>query len=336
MFEKLLKFNPNHGKDGRFAPSNQVGVLPVKGASGLSKPDPFPHLSGDARDIARKVHGDLIAHQTLTPEQYKVYHKYVDEVNALMKATNGKGSAYHYTRNHDAIHYTKERLAVHREILRHFMAHQRAGAVPSYGQAPTLTVIGGRGGSGKGGFDGSALKGYDKGRNVVIDADVFKSLLALHDGVAPHDVGHLAAQYHEESSALVSKALAMAKRERLNIVLDITMKSDKAHYAYDTVKQGYMVKALYMHVPAEIAAQRALRRFVTPSGSMGGRLVPPHVILSNVNNERNFDKFLRYTGGNYSVYDNSGDHPVHVAGRVLVKKMVEMIRKLFDNPSKVV
>ena len=65
--------------------------------------------------------------------------------------------------------YTAERLEVHRRIIEHYLSQaQVEAAMPARGEAPTLVLLGGRGGSGKSWFSGQA---YDPDRCIVLDAD---------------------------------------------------------------------------------------------------------------------------------------------------------------------
>lgn len=165
-------------------------------------------------------------------------------------------------------------------------------ATPKDGQAPTFTILGGRGGSGKSWFKGQV---YDEDSAIVLDSDHIKSLL-------PEYEGWNAAQVHEESSEIFDRITEMAKTLGLNIVHDATMKSpDKAVKLVNDFKgDGYRVEAHYMHLPRQEAAKRAVSRFLDKPK----RLVPPAVVLSNTRNEESFDAIRGLTDA-WSFRDNN-------------------------------
>ena len=152
----------------------------------------------------------------------------------------------------------------------------------------------------------------------MIDADGFKEGL-------PEYQGWNAAMLHEESSHLVDKASKMARALGLNVAHDETLKSDNKAPGRiaDFGKAGYEVDGFYMFAPPEVAAGRALDRFLGKKDPVtgayippphGGRFVPPDIVLGNTNNEANFDKVIPYLR-RWGVYDNSasGGNPRTVA-----------------------
>lgn len=189
--------------------------------------------------------------------------------------------------------YTPERLAVHAAIAENFISAERiAAATPAPGQKPVFTILGGRGGSGKGWFKGQV---YDEGKNVVLDSDEIKGML-------PEYEGWNAASLHEEASDIFDKITEMAVAKKVNIVHDATMKTvTKAVKTIEGFKQaGYDTAAHYMYLPAHEAAKRAVDRFIGPTG----RLVPPEVVLSNTTNEASFDAVKPLVGA-WSFRDNN-------------------------------
>jgi predicted ABC-type ATPase len=152
-------------------------------------------------------------------------------------------------------------------------------AKPKKGEKPKLIMLGGRGGSGKSWFEG---KVYDPKNAIVFDADKVKEQL-------PEYEGWNAAQVHEESSDLIERMIKIARDNRVNVVLDATMKTAKS--AIDKIKSfkdaGYEIEVHYMHLPRQEAAKRAVSRFMGKSKK--GRYVPIDVILRNRTNEETFD-----------------------------------------------
>lgn len=173
--------------------------------------------------------------------------------------------------------YTPERQALHQKIFDHFITPELLNAArPADGQKPTFTILGGRGGSGKSWFKGQV---YDPAKAVVLDADEIKGML-------PEYEGWNAALVHEESGDIFDAITDMAQDLGLNIVHDATMKT--AAKAVALVERfndaGYRTEAHYMFAPRQMAANRAVSRFLS-----AGRYVPPEVVLANTSNEKSFD-----------------------------------------------
>ncbi|MFT8945963.1 MAG: zeta toxin family protein [Acetobacter aceti] len=168
--------------------------------------------------------------------------------------------------------YSPERARVHEQIKNQMIEE---AIEHDQGAAPTLVVLGGRGGSGK-----SSLKGvvYDESY-VRVDPDQVKAMLP---GYSPEK----ASEYHEESSDIAYGILDAALEAGLNVVLDVTLRSSaKALQAVESAREhGHRVEAHYMFLPREEAAKRGVARFLS-----SGRLVPPQIILDNTTNEHTFD-----------------------------------------------
>jgi predicted kinase len=202
--------------------------------------------------------------------------------------------------------FSAERTKVHDEILVEFFKGA-ANAIPPVGVAPTALVLGGRGGSGKSGARSDSrpvsLHLYDPAKTLVIDADHFKERLAERDKVKGWE--SKAAIYHEESGHLFDMAARRAKAAGYNVVLDATMKSYDP--ALDRItsfsKAGYSVQGAFVHLPPQLAAQRAVERWRGKGPGQRGRLVPPSAILSGFNNEKNFEQLSTHFE-KWSVFNN--------------------------------
>lgn len=281
-------------------------------AAGAPQPYPAQAIAAKLMDAFRdrlpktpeemRALGDQIAAQYGLTE---TIHK-IDEMMRGETPTNAlvKDGGYKV----DAVHYTPERTAWHREKLREIFTHEtvaRCRAKP--GERPVMTVLGGRGGSGKS-FLTSEGGPVDVSRALVLDADVFKAML-------PEFKGWNAGTVHEESSDLLEMAVEIARRMRLNVVVDETLKSPgKAERRIAPFqKAGYEIQGHYMFCAPEVAAARSMQRYVNGLKKDGkGRLVPPEIILQNQKNEENFDRVLpAFT--KWSVWSNMGNAPVMVA-----------------------
>lgn len=189
--------------------------------------------------------------------------------------------------------WQSERKALHQKIIAEFMSPQKIKAAkPADGESPTFTLLGGRGGSGKGWFKN---KVYDEESNIVIDADEIKKLL-------PEYEGWNAAQVHEESSDLVDFIVDQCREHGLSVVLDGTLKSSKSAIARTKAFKGsgFRIEAHYMHLPRQDAAKRAVARFLGETQ----RYVPVDVVLSNTTNEASFEQ-VRALADAWSFRDNN-------------------------------
>jgi len=165
-----------------------------------------------------------------------------------------------------------------------------------------MSVLGGRGGSGKSWLTGPHGP-IDRSKTIVIDSDEFKKQLGFHGWDAP--------LYHAEASDLVEGAAKIAKRMGLNVTFDLTMRTPAGiTKKVETFENsGYKVHGYYMYASPEVAATRATKRFMS-----SGRYVPAEYTLHSTDNEKNFDELIpRFD--HWAVYDNNaaGDSPKQIA-----------------------
>ena len=225
--------------------------------------------------------------KNITAEQVKQKIEDAEKHNQDVIRKNWETYKYH---SDGKGHYKPEREALHKKILNDLFIHENM-AKPKKGEKPTFMVLGGRGGSGKSKFDGLV---YDRNKYIVLDADAIKEKL-------PEYKGSNAFEVHEESSDILNKALKIACKRGLNVVLDGTMKTlgstEKKIKKFNDV--GYNIEMYYMHLPREKAAERAVERFMGDSG----RYVPLEVLLEMKHNEENFDK-LKHYASKWAFYNN--------------------------------
>ena len=178
--------------------------------------------------------------------------------------------------------YTPERGKLHVKILEELIFDNLEKCIPQEGEAPTLILLGGRGGSGKSKFKNLV---YDD-HFVVLDPDVIKKKL-------PEYEGWNATEVHEESSDIMEQALLICQRNGLNVVVDSSMKTSKSvERRLQMFKDaGYQTEAHYMFLPPQKSAQRAVARFFTEGEK--GRYMPIDIVLSNKTNEQTFDRIKK-------------------------------------------
>lgn len=196
--------------------------------------------------------------------------------------------------------YKREREEKHEKILEGIFKDS-GRAKPKNGEKPTVIFLGGRGGSGKSKFNGLV---YDEKNYIVLDADEIKKQIEEYRGYNAFEV-------HEESSDILNRAIKIARRKGLNIVLDATMKtlSSTEEKIKPFADDDYNIEMYYMHLPREKAAERAIGRFM----GNNGRYVPLEVLLSMKDNEENFDKLKKYAS-KWAFYNNDvakkSDEPI--------------------------
>lgn len=184
--------------------------------------------------------------------------------------------------------YRPTRQEIHDQILKKVFK----GWQNKTSEHPTCVVLGGRGGSGKGRFKGVV---YDEDTYLVLDPDRIKEMLPEYPGWN-HDV-------HSEGTDIIEDIIRLAVERKVNVVLDGTMNGlyDLERRMQYFSEAGYRMEAHYMFVPRQVAAKRALMRFLdTPNG----RYVPPEVILSMTNGEKNFNIIKEHVDA-WSFSDNN-------------------------------
>lgn len=249
----------------------------------------------------------------------------MEALNKRMQKTGG--TDFEYTVDKERKIYTRERQALHEEIMNRYLSEEKIKAAkPPKGEKPKFIMFGGRGGSGKSWFTDPERKAgngwdikFDESKFIKIDADEIKSFLK------PPYEGWNAGEVHEESSHIKKMIQAKAKELGLNIIIDGTMAwspkgdSNKVRNEMLEFKEaGYSLEAHYMFVPVQESTKRAIFRFAhknkdETSADYGkydykGRLVPMDILLGMQDNEKSFDS-VKDICDNWSFSDNQGKEP---------------------------
>jgi predicted ABC-type ATPase len=202
--------------------------------------------------------------------------------------------------------YDPQRAAVHHQIVDRLMPQSMIDAArPKPGEQPTLYILGGRGGSGKGWFtdEGGTLAG-EMENSVYINNDNVKEAL-------PEWQGYNAGPLHEEASDIGEDMEKFARDNKLNTIVDATLKSEESLAKRIALYKaaGYKISGHYMYASPATAAERALGRFASGNEKDGkGRFVPPEYSLESITNENSFDSH-RDQMDYWEVYDNMGKYP---------------------------
>jgi predicted kinase len=238
----------------------------------------------------------------------------------------------------ESARYTPEREKLHGRIMAELLHPDKIrSALPSPGQKPKFTILGGRGGSGKSWFKNHV---YDPDTTVVLDADSIKEML-------PEYKGWNANQVHEESSDILEQMLSFCIRNGLNVVLDATMKTANSALAkvFRFKSAGYKTEAHYMHCPKQVAAKRAVMRFKGQPEKgkedeykpFNGRYVPITAVLKNTTNEDSFEQVRKFVD-EWSFRDSNGknnEQPILISeGKTEVKKsfsaLVKKVQQMYN------
>lgn len=292
------------GKDGKW----KYAYTDTAGKQGAGEGDTLKFIPApqfNAHEWATARHPDVTTQDVIKEiKDPKVLKKLMETEEKLKHVTQtidkykvgGKGAS---------ATYTPERTAIHDKIINSILSDEKIAKCK--GDPPVLTVLGGRGGSGKSWFKNNE---YDPADSLVLDADEIKGMLPEYQGWNAFEV-------HEESSDILEKITVIAKELKLNTVIDATMKStDKAMAKVKSfTDHGYEMECHYMHVAPETSAKRAVYRFAGPTG----RYVPIDVILANTTNEYTFDQVKQFAK-RWTFRDNSGDPPPKLISKSGVMK----------------
>lgn len=302
MFYRVFKFNPNHDELGRFS---SAGFAPGFGPAAkfsvkANKPTMTPsELVEKAFSGQPEVLNEFYAVETKMAAAIdaglETYKAHITNAEALAKNPKARMS------------FTADRRATHRKIVEDYLANS-SQYIPKEGEQPHATILGGRGGSGKGHFKESV---YDPKTTLVLDPDKVKKAMKDYDP----EMAYLS---HKESVVIFDKLMTAARAKGINVVVDITMSHNPSGMISVFRKHGYGVSAHFMHVSPQEAAFRALRRWAEgirdENGiqTRRGRLVPPEVVYAMTDNEKNFDAILHKVD-DWSLWAN--DRPIGVGPR---------------------
>jgi predicted ABC-type ATPase len=201
-------------------------------------------------------------------------------------------------RTEDGKHWIPSRQRVHEKIIRDMIGEAvERGAYPKDGEAPTIILMGGRGGAGKTTVVKTQL-GIDPendDRFLYLNSDDIKAKL-------PGFAGWNAGLLHEESSHVSDQIERIARELGLNIIYDATLKSEGSavQRINESEAAGYNIEGVFVHTTPYTSATRAMARAVK-----SGRYVPPSYILGSTSNERTFDA-VKGRMHKWVLFDNKG------------------------------
>lgn len=223
--------------------------------------------------------------------------------------------------------WSTERTLQHGSLLADL--YDRAAGVPCEHKA---VIAGGLSGAGKTTVLASHPE-IDRSQYLTINPDDIKEEMARRnmipevEGLSPMEASDLV---HEESSYLARQLALRAQADGKNLIWDITMsdlqKTEKR--IQDLRDAGYTrIEGIFVHIPIETSLRRTEERYWTDQEKwlagqgIGGRLVPPDVILRQKDDEwgsgnRKTFETIKQTFESWEIRDNSvDDHPSVLIGR---------------------
>lgn len=262
-----------------------------------------------AQDLLR-LHST--GNETIDDVEKQLTPKQIEMIKSAEAGMKGQKTTMEQFKNADGM-YTDERAALHEKIVNDMFTPEKvAAATPKAGEAPTLTMTGGRPASGKTSALRDELKGIGD-HSFYVSADEIQEKLPGYNGAH-------AGLYNGEAQDIATQVEKVARDNGLNVTYDATMKTEKT--ALERVKEykdaGYKVNAYFVHTAPTTSAVRTVQRF-----ERSGRYVPPHVSLNSKSNEKTFDALKPHVD-NWALYDNNGSAPK------LIARGGTSIQKAFD------
>lgn len=203
--------------------------------------------------------------------------------------------------------YTKERQKLHDSIIQGILNSANS---PKNGEKPVAILMGGGSASGKGTLRSALVipRLQSEGISVGIsDCDDIKPQLPEYEHFLQQSPESAALRVHEESMDIAMEAMDALIDNKKNLLFDGTMKDvrkysgiiDKLH------KAGYEVQIIGADVPIDTAVERSNVR-----AQQTGRKVPEGIIVGSHGGFSLTYPQLLDKVDKYSLYDNSGGHPV--------------------------
>jgi predicted kinase len=300
-----------------------------------------PHeqeLSPDPeRSYDDPAHYEGEATEAVHPHTQEERAEHIAEVFTRLDKADDEGfsSSELYTIDRKGEIWSSDRTLLHHSLLEEI--YSRSADVPCDHKA---IVAGGLSGAGK----TTVLANHpeiDRSNYLTINPDDIKEEMAQRgmipevEGLSPMEASELV---HEESSYLARQLALRAQGDGKNLIWDITM-SDKAKTEQritDLRESGYTrVDALFVQISIATSLRRTEARYWEDQDKwfegkgLGGRLIPPEVILRQTDDEwgsgnRKTFEAIKEKVDHWEIHDNSTDgRPARLLDR----------RKHEENPS---
>lgn len=273
----------------------------------------FPRVDCDKSHMRAFSYADIMLYYSKHKSEIKVpIYKFIQQ-NYI--ESNGKNQTCQlYSSNHG---YTKERQRLHNQIVQGIVD---SASSPKNGEKPIAILMGGGSASGKGTIRSSMVipRLQSEGISIGIsDCDDIKEQLPEYEHFKTQDVESAAFRVHQESMDIAMEAFDALIKNHKHLLFDGTMKSvNKYTKMIDKLRQaGYQIQIIGTDVPIETARQRSQQR-----AKATGRGVPDNIIEMTHGGFASTYSELIPMVDSYSLYDNSGDHPVLIQDETQVYK----------------
>lgn len=304
-------------------PDPQPTQNPDKTQDQVSPSDDGPKASSFAtpdEKVAQPTPDDTPCGDRARPVTGKDRTEHIADVLARLHKADADGLAADdlHTIDPDREIWASERTVLHHSLIND--VYGQSAEVPCEHKA---IIAGGLSGAGK----TTVLANHpeiDPSQYLTISPDNMKEEMARRgmipavEGLSPMEASELA---HEESSYLARQLALRAQADGKNIIWDITM-SDQAKTEQRILElrdAGYdKIDGLFVHIPIETSLRRTEARYWADQEKwlagvgLGGRLIPPDVILRQMDPEwdsRNRQSFesVKTKVDNWEIRDNSVD-----------------------------
>lgn len=223
--------------------------------------------------------------------------------------------------------YVPERAELHNRIIEQIVSEHR----PPRNQ-PDVVMLGGGAAAGKTSIRNMLIDMFrDEGEDVLVsDSDELKKMLPEYERLVNEDPDNMATILHDESSDLATMLYVRAVAQKLNVIMDGTMKNVMKYSRFIQIAKshGYIVSAVVADIPLEVAIERAEIRF-----QIEKRKVPLEVIKESHRMVPETLRALEHQFDLIYLYDTSGKHPtqfyVKDMERVLVRNE-ERLTQFFE------
>ena len=287
--------------------SGQREVKPVKNTSEErpKKPKTLYFPLSDCGNTRTKVftYSDIMTYYSKHKSEIKTsIDKYIKSHYFI---SDGRSQTQDLYKTHRG--YTTERQKLHNTIIQVILHSANS---PKNDEKPVAVLMGGGSASGKGTLRSALVipRLQSEGISVGIsDCDDIKSQLPEYEHFLQQNPESAALRVHEESMDIAMEAMDALIDNKKNLLFDGTMKDvrkyskiiDKLHSA------GYEVQIVGADVPISTAVERSNAR-----AQQTGRKVPEGIIVGSHGGFSLTYPQLLDKVDKYSLYDNSGDHPV--------------------------
>jgi len=183
---------------------------------------------------------------------------------------------------------------------------------------PVAVILGGQPGAGKSAsVDNAMIELQSKGGAVKIEGDALRDYHPAYSDLMVEDDNTAAFYTDRDSGRWVEKAIAYAKEQRVNLVIEGTMRNpDVVASTMKSLREaGYEIDARALAVNWQLSEQGIIQRYEHQKADRGvGRMTTPEAhkaaydgmlnTLERIEREKLADRVTIYRRGNEAIYSN--------------------------------